>query len=141
MTKANKHQAPQIVARPIEALIPYARNARTHSAEQVAQIARSIQEFGWTNPILVDEAGGIIAGHGRLAAALELGLDRVPTICVAGLTETQVRAERSIFGTGENFKTKALETILELTEDAPRYEPPKIFASAAVDNIMNMVNA
>lgn len=82
----------KITYRAPSSLTPYGRNARTHSAEQVAQIGRSIQEFGWTNPILVDEAGGIIAGHGRLAAALELGLDKVPTICVAGLTETQVRA-------------------------------------------------
>ena len=57
----------KITYRATSSLTPYARNARTHSAEQVAQIARSIQEFGWTNPILVDEAGGIIAGHGRLA--------------------------------------------------------------------------
>lgn len=82
----------KITYRAPSSLTPYGRNARTHSAEQVAQIARSIQEFGWTNPILVDEAGGIIAGHGRLAAAQELGLDKVPTIRVAGLTETQVRA-------------------------------------------------
>ena len=63
----------KIVYRDAASLTPYERNARTHSAEQIAQIGRSIQEFGWTNPILVDEAGGIIAGHGRLAAAQEIG--------------------------------------------------------------------
>lgn len=62
--------------RPIEALIPYARNARTHSEVQVAQIAASIREFGWTNPILVDGDNGIIAGHGRLLAARKLGVAR-----------------------------------------------------------------
>lgn len=82
----------KIVYRDASSLTPYERNARTHSAEQIAQIGRSIQEFGWTNPILVDEAGGIIAGHGRLAAALEIGIDKVPTICVAGLTDAQRRA-------------------------------------------------
>jgi hypothetical protein len=60
MTKAKQQQAPQIVPRPIEALIPYARNARTHSDEQVALIAASLREFGWTNPVLVDAEGGII---------------------------------------------------------------------------------
>lgn len=73
-------------------LIPYARNARTHSDEQVAQIAGSIREFGFTNPILVDGERGIIAGHGRLMAARKLGLAEVPTIELAGLSETQKRA-------------------------------------------------
>ena len=58
----------QIEYRPIDALIPYARNSRTHSDAQVAQIAASIREFGWTNPVLVDGSNGIIAGHGRVLA-------------------------------------------------------------------------
>ncbi|ALN88523.1 DNA methylase family protein [Lysobacter capsici] len=82
----------QIEQRPIEALIPYARNARTHSDAQVAQIAASIVEFGWTNPILVDGASGIIAGHGRLLAARQLGLATVPIIELAHLTLAQKRA-------------------------------------------------
>lgn len=82
----------QIVYRDAATLKPYERNARTHSADQIAQIGRSIQEFGWTNPILVDEAGSIIAGHWRLAAAQQIGIDKVPTICVAGLTDAQRRA-------------------------------------------------
>jgi len=64
--------------RSIAELIPFARNSRTHSDEQVAQIAASIREFGWTNPILIDGANGIIAGHGRLAAARKLGIAEVP---------------------------------------------------------------
>jgi hypothetical protein len=76
----------------VEALIPYARNARTHSDAQVAEIAASIRAFGWTNPILVDGASGVIAGHGRLLAARKLGLNSVPVIELAGLSEAQKRA-------------------------------------------------
>lgn len=81
-----------LVRRPVAALAPYARNARTHSDEQVAQIAASIREFGFTNPVLVDDAGGIVAGHGRVMAARMLGLPTVPCIVLAGLTEAQRRA-------------------------------------------------
>ena len=76
----------------IEKLIPYARNSRTHSDEQVAQIAASIKEFGWTNPILVDGEAGIIAGHGRLAAARKLGLKKIPVIELSHLSPTQKKA-------------------------------------------------
>ena len=82
----------QIEQRAIGALIPYARNARTHSDAQVAQIAASIVEFGWTNPILVDGTNGVIAGHGRLLAARQLGLDTVPVIELAHLSPAQKRA-------------------------------------------------
>ena len=78
--------------RPIEALIPFARNPRTHSDEQVEQIAASIKEFGFTNPILIDSKQGIIAGHGRFAAAKELGMDKVPCIDLSHLTEEQKRS-------------------------------------------------
>ena len=77
---------------PIDSLIPYAKNSRTHSAEQLAQIAASIIEFGWTNPILVDGTNGIIAGHGRVLAAKQLGLTEVPVVELSHLTETQKRA-------------------------------------------------
>ena len=70
----------QIEYRPIDALLPYARNPRTHSPAQIAKIAASIVEFGWTQPILVDGESGIIAGHGRLAAARKLELSNVPVI-------------------------------------------------------------
>ncbi|MEE3101634.1 MAG: DNA methyltransferase, partial [Pseudomonadota bacterium] len=78
--------------RPVDALIPYARNARTHSEEQVALIAGSIREFGFNNPILVDGANGVIAGHGRLLAARKLGLAEAPVIELAHLGEAQKRA-------------------------------------------------
>lgn len=77
---------------PIDALIPYARNSRTHSPEQVAQIAASLREFGFTNPVLIDDEGGIIAGHGRVMAARKVGMDKVPTINLGHLTKTQRRA-------------------------------------------------
>ncbi len=77
---------------PIDKLIPYARNARTHTEEQVAQVAASIAEFGWTNPILVGADGIIIAGHARLAAARKLKMTEVPVIVLDHLTETQRRA-------------------------------------------------
>lgn len=73
-------------------LIPYVNNARTHSDEQVTQIASSIKEFGFNNPILTDGENGVIAGHGRLLAAKKLGLETVPTIELAGLTEAQKKA-------------------------------------------------
>lgn len=82
----------KVVYRAVSELIPYARNARTHSDEQVARIASSIKEFGWTNPILIDGEKGIIAGHGRVLAARKLGLEKVPTIELSGLTEAQKRA-------------------------------------------------
>ena len=83
---------PVIVSRKVEDLIPYARNSRTHSDAQVAQIAASVREFGWTNPVLVDGENGIIAGHGRVLAARKLGMDEVPCIELAGLSDTQRRA-------------------------------------------------
>jgi 16S rRNA G966 N2-methylase RsmD len=76
----------------VEKLIPYVRNSRTHSDAQVAQIAASIKEFGWTNPILVDGTNGIIAGHGRLLAARKLGQTDVPVIELAHMTESQKKA-------------------------------------------------
>ena len=82
----------KIEHRSVASLIPYARNARTHSDDQVAQIAASIREFGWTNPILVDGENGIIAGHGRLMAARKLGMTEVPVIELAHLSDTQKRA-------------------------------------------------
>jgi ParB-like chromosome segregation protein Spo0J len=82
----------EIAWRPLGELIPYARNPRTHTDAQVAQIAASIREFGWTNPVLVDGANGIIAGHGRMLAARKLGLERVPVIELARMTEAQKRA-------------------------------------------------
>ena len=82
----------KIESLPLDRLIPYARNSRTHSDAQVAQVAASIREFGFTNPVLIDAEDGIIAGHGRVMAARKLGLDKVPCIRLAHLSETQKRA-------------------------------------------------
>ena len=76
----------------VDGLIPYVNNSRTHSDEQVTQVAASIKEFGFTNPILIDENNGIIAGHGRLMAAKKLKLEQVPTITLKGLTDAQRKA-------------------------------------------------
>lgn len=76
----------------VETLIPYVRNSRTHSDEQIAQIAGSIKEFGFTNPLLIDSEKMVIAGHGRLLAARKLGLDTVPCIRLEHLSKTQIRA-------------------------------------------------
>ena len=90
MTTANL----QVVKWPVEKLIPYTRNARTHSDEQIIQIAASIAEFGWTNPVLIGPDGIVIAGHARLLAARKLGMTEVPVIVLEHLTETQRRALR-----------------------------------------------
>ena len=82
----------EIVNKSIDELIPYVNNTRTHSNEQVQQIASSIKEFGFTNPILIDEQGGIIAGHGRVQGAKLLQMVEVPTITLTGLSEAQIKA-------------------------------------------------
>jgi len=76
----------------IQNLVPYARNARTHSKQQIRQIAESIRTFGFTNPVLVNRSRMIVAGHGRVQAAKLLAIKKVPTICLDNLTEDQVRA-------------------------------------------------
>src|SRR6056297_3107275 len=73
-------------------LKPYARNPRTHSKDQIRQIADSIRTFGWTNPVLIDEAGGVLAGHGRIEAAKLLGLDEVPVIRLDHMSAAEKRA-------------------------------------------------
>ena len=106
--------------RKVETLIPYARNPRTHSDAQVAKIAASIVEYGWTNPVLVDGDNGVIAGHGRLAAARKLGLDEVPVIELGHLTPAQKRAyvisdNRLALDAGWDEELLALE-LAELSE-------------------------
>src|SRR5215203_2238680 len=76
----------------IDRLIPYARNARTHSANQIDQIAASIREWGWTNPVLVSEDGTIIAGHGRVLGAKKLGLTDAPVMVARGWSKAQIKA-------------------------------------------------
>jgi len=95
MTKATKKiswPADKVERRKLDTLTPYARNSRTHSDEQVAQIAASIKEWGFTAPILIEPDGGIIAGHGRVMAAQRLGLADVPCVIAEGWTEAQKRA-------------------------------------------------
>jgi len=82
----------KIVYKKTEDLIPYARNSRTHNESQITQLAASIREFGFTNPILLDGKNGIIAGHGRVMAAQKLGETKVPTIELSHLTDHQKRA-------------------------------------------------
>jgi ParB-like chromosome segregation protein Spo0J len=84
----------QIEQWPLARLKPYARNARTHSEDQIAKIAASLIEYGWTQPILIADDGAVIAGHGRLLAAQRLGLSDIPVIRLKHLTETQARAYR-----------------------------------------------
>lgn len=87
-----KWPADKVQRQSVKSLIPYARNARTHSDEQIAQIAASIKEWGWTNPVLIDETGSIIAGHGRVLAARKLGISDVPVMVADGWTDAQKRA-------------------------------------------------
>lgn len=82
----------EIIYRKVGELVPYANNARTHSDVQIAQICASIREYGWTNPVLIDEKGTIIAGHGRVMAAQRLKMENVPCIVLEGLTEAQKKA-------------------------------------------------
>jgi DNA modification methylase len=92
MSKKTSNPADKIERWDIDKLIPYARNARTHSDEQVAQIAASIKEWGWTTPILVDEQGSIIAGHGRTMAARQLGIKEVPVMVARDWSDAKKRA-------------------------------------------------
>jgi DNA modification methylase len=88
----NNMKFPELKNLPVSSLVPYERNARTHGADQVEQLMRSIKEFGFTNPLLVDEQNRIIAGHGRLQAALALRMEIVPCVVLTGLTDAQRRA-------------------------------------------------
>lgn len=89
---AHPWPADKVERRPLSALYPYAKNARRHSAQQIAEIVASIKEWGWTIPVLVDETGQIIAGHGRVLAAQKLGFTEVPVMIATGWTEAQKRA-------------------------------------------------
>ena len=84
--------ADKVERRKVKDLVPYAKNARVHSEEQIEQIAHAIEQWGWTVPCLVDEKGGLIAGHGRVLAAKQLGLDEVPVVVARGWSKAQKRA-------------------------------------------------
>jgi hypothetical protein len=89
---AKSWAADKVERRAVSSLVPYAENSRTHSDEQIDQICASIKEFGFTVPVLIDEAGGIIAGHGRVMAAQKMGIEEVPAMVATGWTEGQKRA-------------------------------------------------
>ena len=132
--------APKIELIRTDKLIPYARNARTHSDEQVSQIAGSIKEFGFTNPVLIDSENGIIAGHGRVMAARVLGLAEVPCLRLAHLSETQRRAyiladNRIALNSGWDESMLALE-LTELQIDGVSLESLG-FDSAEIDRLIN----
>ena len=104
----------EIVYKKVNELIPYINNSRTHSEEQVNQIVASINEFGFTNPLLIDEKGNIIAGHGRLMASKKLGMEEVPCIVLEGLTEAQKKAyiiadNKMALNAGWDFNLLSLE--------------------------------
>jgi ParB-like chromosome segregation protein Spo0J len=100
-----------------EKLIPYARNSRLHSPEQVAQISASIREFGFNNPVLIDKDHGIIAGHGRVLGAQKLGLDEIPCLRLSHLTDIQKRAyiiaDNRLAETGGGWDTELLALEIE----------------------------
>ena len=92
MAKAKRTGAEKVSWRDVKSLSPYANNARIHPAEQIEQIANSIKQFGFNSPILIDGDGGVIAGHGRLAAAQSLGMKTVPVVVLAHLSQEEKRA-------------------------------------------------
>jgi ParB-like nuclease domain len=124
-------------------LIPYAQNSRTHSAAQVNQIDASIEQFGFTNPILIDETGGVIAGHGRLLAANQRGMLEVPTITITGLTDAQRRAyviadNRIALNSGWDYTLLAAE--LAYVQQAGNAVDNLGFSEDELFNIFNEVN-
>ena len=126
----------------ISVLIPYARNARTHSDEQIAQIAGSIKEFGFNNPVLIDKDNGVIAGHGRLAAARKLGLKEVPCIRLEHLTETQRKAyiladNRIALNSGWEAELLSLE-LSELLDGGVNLESLG-FDADEIDSLLNKI--
>ena len=104
----------EIVYKKIKDLIPYINNSRTHDKEQINQICASINEYGWTNPVLIDEKGMIIAGHGRVEAGKKLNIKEVPCIVLSGLTEAQKKAyiiadNKMALNAGWDFNLLSLE--------------------------------
>jgi hypothetical protein len=123
----------KITYKPVADLIPYARNSRTHSDAQVAQIAASIREFGWTNPVLLDGDNGIIAGHGRVMAAQKLGETQIPTIELGHMTQNQKRAyiiaDNKIAlnaGWDEEVLKLELEELTDIEQIATAFSPEEL---------------
>lgn len=126
---------------PVKELLPYARNSRTHTEEQIKLVAASITEFGWTNPILTDGKNGLIAGHCRLAAAQRLGLVKVPVIDLSHLTEAQKRAyvisDNQIANYGTGWDAEMLRVELEELEAADFNMGLLGFEESELDAILN----
>lgn len=125
----------------IETLIPYARNAREHSDAQVAQIAASIREFGFTAPVLIDSENGIIAGHGRVMAARKLGLGVVPCIRLGDLTENQRRAyviADNKIALNSEWNLQALKTELLAITDAGMELNPIGFSALEFEELLDL---
>jgi ParB-like chromosome segregation protein Spo0J len=123
----------------VDALTPYARNSRTHSAEQIGQIAASIQEFGFVNPVLIDGQGTIIAGHGRVMAAERLGMVDVPVLMLDELTEAQRRAyviADNKIGLGAGWDEAALKAELEALLDIDFDLDALGFQSNEIDDLL-----
>lgn len=131
----------QITYKNIEDLIPYARNSRTHSDEQIAQIAASIKEFGWRNPVLIDGDNGIIAGHGRVLAARKLNIDQVPTIDGSDMTDVQKRmyviADNKL-ALNADWDNELLKLELEEFDDA--YLELSGFSDKEISNILGVMD-
>lgn len=133
----------QVVLKKVTELIPYENNSRTHSEEQIEQIVKSIKEFGFTNPILIDEKNNIIAGHGRLLGAKEIGMQEVPCIVLKGLTEVQKKAyiiadNKMALNAGwdEDLLKSELENLKELDFDLDLTG----FNSSEIDEILNSLD-
>ena len=132
---------------PVDRLIPYARNAKLHSEEQVAKIAASIREFGFNNPVLIDKDCGIIAGHGRVIAARRIGMKEIPCIRLGHLTEAQKRAyiiadnRLAEIGGGwdEHLLSAELGTLVDLGYDAclTGFDDDEIEKLLAEDDVLN----
>lgn len=124
---AKKPPTPTLESIGIEFLIPYANNARRHSDDQVAQIAASIREFGFNNPVLIDADNGIIAGHGRVLAARKLGLTLVPVIRITHMTDAQRRAyilaDNRLAETGGGWDEELLRVEIETLREDGEIDP------------------
>ena len=126
----------------VDDLIPYVRNARTHSTEQIAQIAGSIKEFGFNNPILIDKDNGVIAGHGRLAAARKLKLESVPCVRLEHLTDAQRKAyilADNRIALNSDWETDLLATELEELKDLGVDLEGLGFNSDEIDALLNKI--
>ena len=139
----NLYTAKAIQSWSIDRLIPYARNARQHSDEQIAQVAASIHEFGFTNPILVDSEAGVIAGHARLAAAGRLGLTEVPVIVLDHLSDVQKRAYILVdnkLAENATWDEEMLRIEIEALTAADYDLSLTGFADAELDNLLNGID-